>query len=357
MTASANNPAAGDDLLSALATSPDIYAQKLDLVRSCVLLIRFSQADYRAASFLDDRILGPTTRGSWLSFDRAAVALQRLQAPRPLHYVLHTGHVGSTLVTRLLDETHTVLSLREPLPLRTLAEAHDVLESQESLLSAPQFEFIADLLLRLWGRSYASVQCNIIKATSSAARVAPVLLDRVETSRAIYLSLRAEPYLATLFAGPNSWQDLRGHGPERMRRLRATIAAPLQPLHSLSHGELAAMSWLAESLTRQRIIDRFAARVLALDFDEFLADVAGSMGRIVGHLGISIEPARLAQIAAGPVLTRYSKAPEHEYSVGIRAELLRDARREHRGEIDRGMSWLEVLGRDENSVARVLAGA
>ena len=353
MTGRAHNPAA-DDLESALSKSPDSYAQKLDLIRLRALFIRFSEADYRAASFLDDRILGPTTRGSWLAFDRAAAALRHAQFPQPVHYVLHTGHVGSTLVSRLLDESRVVLSLREPLPLRTLAEAHDVVESRESLLSPAQFELVADLVLASWRRGYASTKCVVVKATSSAARVAPALLRRSETSRAIYLSLRAGPYLTALLAGPNSWQDLRGHAVERMRRLSSLVAAPIAPLHALSPGELAAMSWLAESLTRTQIAGQFPARTLALDFDAFLADVTSSMARIFSHFGIAMEQAWLERVVASPVLGQYSKAPEHEFNPALRAEIMRDARRQHRVEIDRGMRWLEVLGRAEKSVACVL---
>ena len=48
-----------DDLLARLPGSPDIYPQKIDLVLESILLVRFDEAAYRAASFLDDRILRP----------------------------------------------------------------------------------------------------------------------------------------------------------------------------------------------------------------------------------------------------------------------------------------------------------
>jgi hypothetical protein len=352
MTGRAPNPAA-DDLASALSKSPDIYLQKLDLVRLNALFIRFSEADYRAASFLDDRILSPATRGSWLSFDRAA-ALRHAPSPRPVHFVLHTGHVGSTLVSRLLDESREILSLREPLPLRTLAEAHDVVGLPESLLSSAQFETIVDLVLASWRRGYASTKCVVVKATSSAARVAPALLRRSDTSGVLYLSLRAEPYLTALLAGPNSWQDLRGHAVERMRRLRSLVAAPIAPLHAMSLGELAAMSWLVETLTRTQIAEQFPLRTLALDFDAFLADVTNTLARIFAHFGIAMEQAALERIVASPVLGQYSKAPEHEFNPALRAEIMRDARRQHGVEINRGLKWLETMARSESSVACAL---
>src|SRR4029079_6763913 len=142
-------------------------------------------------------------------------------------------HVGSTLVSRLLDASGAVLSLREPLPLRTLAEASESLGLEESLLSEGQCEQLLDTFARLWCRGYPATRCVIVKATSATARLAPWLLGGRPTSRACYLNVRAEPYLATLLAGANSAADLRGHGAERMRRLRRSFATPLPPLHAL----------------------------------------------------------------------------------------------------------------------------
>jgi hypothetical protein len=342
-----------DALLAHLPDSPDVLPQKLDLIRQYILLIQFGEDAYRSSSFLDDRILGQATRGAWLPVERVAAQARHATGPRPLNFIFHTGHVGSTLVSRLLDETGQVLSLREPLPLRTLSEAHDVLHAPESLLAPQQFDGLLDTLLRLWGRGYPATRAVVIKATSSAARLASVLLDCSAASRAIYLNLRAEPALATLLAGANSLIDLRGHGPERHKRLTGRVGAAIAPLYTLSPGELAAMSWLAESLTGREALERFADRVIPVDFDDVLADVAGSMQRILVHFNLPADAAQLAQLAASPVLARYSKAPQHDYGPAIRNGILADARRAHRVEIDRGMRWLERLARSERAVAQV----
>ena len=346
-----------DELLSQLPGSPSCFAQKLDLIRSAVLLIQFGEDAYRASSFLDDRILGPSTKGAWLPYNRVVDAARLVRNARPLHFILHTGHVGSTLVSRLLDETGSVLSLREPLPLRTLAEAHDVLGRPDSLLGEAQFELALDTFMRLWTRGYASTRSVVVKTTSNTARMAPTLFERHGAPHAIYLNLRAEPYLATLLAGQNSPVDLRGHGAERMRRLRSRVTTRLAPLHALSLGELAAMSWLVESLTQRDIVERFPDRVVAIDFDGFLTDVAGWMRRILGHFGLPLDPEYLAQVSESAVLARYSKAPEHPYGPGLRSQVLSDARRAHRKEIALGMAWLERLAHSEAAVARVLEEA
>src|SRR5512135_2111343 len=209
------------EFVRALQVSPDIYPHRIDFSSMAVFLLRVSAEAYRSASFLDDRILTPSTQGAWVPFALAADASRLAHQSLPVHFIFHTGHVGSTLISRLLDETGRILSIREPLPLRSLADAYDVLARPDSLLSEVQFDATLSLLMRLWARGYPTTSTVIVKATSTAARLAVAILARTRSSRAIYMNLRAEPYLAALLAGANSTIDLRGHGPERMRRLQA----------------------------------------------------------------------------------------------------------------------------------------
>jgi hypothetical protein len=346
-----------NDLLSLLPGSPDAYPQKIDLIGMTVLLVQLDAGAYRSASFLDDRILGPATKGAWLPVGRTAEATRLVTSPRPVHFIFHTGHVGSTLVSRLLDETSEVLPLREPLPLRTLAETHDVLGQADSPLSDAQFDLVLGMFMRLWGRGYDATRAVVVKATSSTGRMAEAILVRDERSRAIYMNLRAEPYLATLLAGQNSPIDLRGYGPERMRRLQPRVAVPLSPLHTLSIGELAAMSWLAESWTQRDAVRQFAARVIAVDFEAFLSTVAESMGRILDHFELPHDARHLSELSRSRVLTRYSKAPEYAYTPELRAEVLRDSRRQNREEIRKGMEWLEHRARSDNAIAEIVNSA
>jgi hypothetical protein len=172
----------------------------------------------------------------------------------------------------------------------------------------------------------------------------------------VYVSLRAEPYLATLLGGANSGTDLRGHGPGRMRRLLAGRELPVEPLHALSPGELAALGWLVESLSGRQAIADHGARVLPLDFDAFLADVAGGLARVAGHFGLAADGAAIAAAVAGPVMRQYSKAPQLPYAPEERAARLEESRRENRAEIARGLAWLERLGRTDSAIATLLAG-
>lgn len=346
-----------EQLLTRVAASPDIYPQNIDLVRQVALLVVLDEAGYRSASFLDDRILSPAMKGAWVSLERMAAAARLVDNQRPLHFIFHTGHVGSTLASRLLDETGEVLGVREPFPLRVVADAYDVLARPDSLLSEADFDATLTTLLRLWSRGYPTTRSVVVKATSSAGRMAEPILSRSERSRAIYMNVRAGPYLATLLAGANSQVDLRGHGPERMRRLQKRSAAPLPPLHALSLGELAAMSWLAETASQRDATERFADRVIAVDFDQMLSSIEPTLAGILGHFGLPHDAARVAALTRSPVMTRYSKAPQYEYTPSVRAEVLRDSCRDNRGEIGKGMAWLENRARSDATLAQIVNAA
>jgi hypothetical protein len=337
-----------------LAASPDVYLQKVDLARDAALLVQLNESAYRAASFLDDRILAPDIKGGWASLKSVLEAAQATGERKPLHFIFHTGHVGSTLLSRLLDESGCVLALREPLPLRTLAEAHDVLELPESLLSRRDYDALEQALVTIWSRGYTATHTVVLKATSSACRIAAPLLERHDRSRAVYLNLAAEPYLATLLAGQNSGIDLRGHGPVRIRQLQARVATPLPPLHALSLGELAAMSWLAESWNQHDAVARLGARIITLDFDELLGDIAGGVGRVAAHFQLPQDSRWLADVARSPALTRYSKSPDFEYSPQVRTELLRQSRQNNAAQIAAGLRWLENLAKSQPAVAALL---
>jgi len=322
-----------------LAGSAAVYPQKIE--DESALLIRMSEADYRRASFLDDRILTHRTEGHWFPYadirSRAAGAV----AAGPAHFIFHSGHVGSTLLSRLLDEAPEVLNLREPLPLRSLAELHDRASASED---AVQFQDQLQTFLRLWRRGFVGTRRIVVKATSATGRIAPLVLEASPESQAVYLNVRLETYLATLLAGANALSDLEGFAPERARRLTRFLGPDQAARVPPSSGELAASAWLTERLTQQRAKQALGGRLLEIDFDALLAAPEPALAEIARHFGI-VNAGDFARAAARSSLwTRYSKVPEqYEYSPSMRAELLRGAMREHAEELRAGLSLIEHL--------------
>ncbi len=327
-----------------LLAGPDLFAHKIDPINEMILFVQLSREMFQAASFLDDRILTPQTQGSWYKLASIEATLSGAAAALPLHFIFHAGHVGSTLLSRLIEQAGGVLALREPLPLRTLAEIQDDIGAAHALFGEDTLDRVARLQLRLWSRGYSDTRAVSVKATSATARLAPRLFALAPEARAIYLHLPAEPYLATLLAGQNSPIDLRGMARERYQRLLHLAAVEAhQPLHAMSLGELAAMTWCAEMLSRELIFQSAPDRVRGVDFEALLAEPARALGAIFSYLRLPPAPDYSERIA--PLWQSYAKAPEAPYSPQIRAEILQQARLLHRDEIRKGLAWIEALAR------------
>lgn len=330
--------------MNLLAASPELYPQKLDLAQQRVLMLRTTEADYRAASFLDDRMLNAETSGRWIALESVLSHAPQVQ-PKPLHFIFHIGHAGSTLLSRLLDEAANVLSLREPLPLRTLADAFD--RPLPNLLRDRTFE----AFLNLWSRGYAHTEAVVLKATSNTARIGAHMLEARPDARAAYLTLSATSCIETLLSTPYSSADMNLWGAERFERLKALLQ-DADLARPETFGELAAMTWLAERLTQQDLSKLFGERVLQIDFEDFLSDMRGFLERVLSHFGLAAS--RVDAAMQSPVLTRYSKKPTHPYSVELRIRVLAETRVRQAVEIARAHRWLENLRVRHSAVAALL---
>ena len=83
--------------------------------------VRLSESGYSAASFLDQRLLA--ARPEEACCERAVAEAAAAQLMPRSHYVFHTGHVGSTLISRLIGAHAAYFALREPALLRHMASA------------------------------------------------------------------------------------------------------------------------------------------------------------------------------------------------------------------------------------------
>ncbi|HWJ60076.1 MAG TPA: hypothetical protein VNR68_10645, partial [Sphingomicrobium sp.] len=88
-------------------------AQALDPAAGMIRLVAMDRESYRAASFLDDRLVQQPVDAQivpWPDAEIAVVGDMRTDA----RWIFHIGHVGSTLISRLLGEVGNVLAIREP---------------------------------------------------------------------------------------------------------------------------------------------------------------------------------------------------------------------------------------------------
>jgi hypothetical protein len=326
-----------DPLSTELARSPERLPHSWDAVHDAVLLTRMTEAAYAEASFLDGRILRPDAPGEWVPFARLGQAVGAL--PERLDWIFHIGHVGSTLLARLVGARPDTLALREPAALRSAAQLRVELDGFESALSPQAFEQRLGVLLRLWSRTWRPDQTALVKATSFASEFADELLARPGAGPAVLMYAPPEVYLASILAGPNSRVENRTMAPSRLKRLHRRLAGPAWRLWELSEGETVAMAWAAEAAGLAAAARR--DRTLKLDFDRLLAAPEATLAAVFKHLGKAASEAEVRALVESPIMRRYAKAPEHAYDAALRRDVLAQGRGEHGAEIRKGLAWLE----------------
>ena len=327
-----------DPLAEAIARSPELFPFALDLAADQVTLIRLAEADYVQASFLDERLLGKRTISRrtvpWRYLEDAAASLPMANAS----YIFHVGHVGSTLLSRLLGQHRRVFALREPAILRTFAQVSSTSPSGPG--SEDKFSRRLGTTLQLLSRTFQPDQRALIKVTSFVSELAARILARGSESRAIFMFVPAETYLATILGAENSPAEARALAPSRLARLQGRVGPQPWSLSQLSLGEIVAMSWVCEMSALAAAAGAAANRVLWLNFDGFLKNPASGLASVFAHLKIEATPNQIDALLAGPELRRYSKAPEHDYDASLRRAVLENGRRQHPAEISRGLDWI-----------------
>ncbi len=338
------------DWTNNLPERADIFPHSLNLINDNVLLVELSADEIRAASFLDQRVLQQTTRGTWIAWQAIADIFEKTPFGNPPSYIFHVGHCGSTLLSRLLQRLEATQSLREPLPLRVLAQ--DLADAAEgrSFLSHESLLERLQVLSKMWSRG---ADHTVVKATSICTDLLPAIRSVVPGARFVFVFNRPETHITTLLAGENALQDLKGFAQIRLQRLKQATGLELV-LHELNPGQLAALSWLSETVSAVSSLDAQAGDILPLDFEVFIAQPAETLRSTADFLGIATDSGNIESAIQSDVLRTYSKAPEHEYNADTRAAILANSRSAFSGEIRDAMTWMDGLAADSELVASSL---
>jgi hypothetical protein len=339
-----------DGLAESLGRSPELFPFLLDVGKDTLSFIRLTQSEYQKASFLDRRIVTPRTIGRTLPWRQVAASIEVAKLAQRCSFLFHIGHVGSTLLSRLLGAHPGIFALREPQILRLFAQIRSEPETQARVWSDDDFHQRLGGCLKLLSRTFEAEQSALVKATSFVSELAPMMLAGPSHPKAIAMFVSPESYLATILGGPNSRQEVKILTPSRLRRLNRRVGREAWRLASLGEGEAIALGWACEMSALAEAADQAGARVFRLDFDRFLADPKSHLAAAFGHLDIDASGREIDEILEGSEMRRYSKAQEHAYDAALRSSVLNEARATHAAEIARGLAWLDKAAAEFESV-------
>ena len=311
--------------------------QALDPNNGMVRVVRMDAEAYRSASFLDDRMLQDQHFAGIVPWSSVAEAVSE-DARTDARWIFHIGHVGSTLVARLLGEIPGVLSVREPRILRDVAMLPE--ERRADFLPAIQ---------KLFSRTFGDEDVALVKATSFVSEIAAELVPPGE--RALFMYASPRNYIGSILAGPNSVQELEALAPSRAQRTKSRAPVP-EPRNA---AEAAAAAWACEMTALEAAAEAMPNRHLAwVDFDAMLADMPGELARVATLFGFAAQAEQIQAIATGPLMSRYSKATEFEYSPSLRRDLIAEAIEANRADIDSALAMLQSAAENSPLLERAL---
>lgn len=347
--AAATQAAYGRGMTAELPTAADIAYDATWLMQACdplaklVRVASLNEDDYRSASFLDDRIL---QRGRLAHIVPLATVLNAsdLVDREDVRWIFHIGHVGSTLIARMLGDLPGVLAIREPRSLRDLA-----------LLPPDRSASLWQPMRRLFSRTFPSQEVALVKATSFVSEIAPHLIGR--KGKAVFLVCAPKSFVLTMLAGDNNRAELPRLAPFRAARMQsrvpdAHVSADAYP------AILAAAAWACEATALEKAADELEpTQVKWADFDGFLASPHSDLQQCARFFEWEIPSNDITAVATGPLLNRYSKAPQHSYSPGLRSELLTNAEYQYAGQLASAMQWLDRSAKSSPLLRRALERA
>jgi hypothetical protein len=340
------NAMAALSLSERFAADASLFPHMADLTNDRVLVAQIAEGDYRSASFLDQRLITDRVGREWVPW----TALPDLgpAAPHP-HFIFHIGHVGSTLVSRLLAEVGDVLPLREPMLLRTLAQVAERIDRPESLWPPALYEKRLGQVRGWLGRGFGPGQQGMVKASSVITAIADDLT--ATDSRALFLYVPLPRYIETILAGEASTSETLVQAPARMARLAALLPDFPFALWQLAPVTRVAMSWLCEMASARRRLPPDDPRFRWMDFEAFLRDPSSALAAQAAHFGLSVGANQIDAVLAGSIMRQYSKAPEHGYSPDLRRQLQAEAATRHASAIAEAIAWVEAMAARYNSLA------
>lgn len=332
--------------MSSVPTAADIardatwLAQAMDPRTELVRLVRMDRQAYRSASFLDDRILQQPVEPALSQWSEVAGAIPP-DARSDARWIFHIGHVGSTLIARLLGELDGVLAVREPRILRDLA-----------MLPEKERTSFTEPLRRLLSRTFAPDEIALVKATSFVSEIAAELVPA--GGRVLFLHASPRNYVASILAGENSVKELAALAPSRAQRMAGRAALP----SPRTAADLAAAAWACETTSLEAAANAMSDRHLEwMDFDAMLDDVAAALGNVAQAFAFRAERSALESIASGPLMHAYSKALEYDYSPQLRRDLIAEADEANRHDIDSALAMLQSASLNSPLLKRALTRA
>jgi hypothetical protein len=323
-----------------------MFLRDVDPLRGTAVFTPMTEQSYRASSFLDNRIVRAGEKDVVADLDDLIDLASRLSGQRRvIHYLFHVGHCGSTLVSRILGERPCYLSLREPPLLMGLSRSARALGHPGFPISRDRWESLRDLSLMTLAKTWRPGQRSLVKPTSHAGNLIPMLMRHTGQERAIMLYTDLETHLVSMLR-QHTRRETRLYGRDfRVREFSSLVPGSPETADAYEDGPLAAMSWLLQAREMVAALDdpNIGPRCMLLHFDSFLADPIHVTERICRFLGPALAVEEKPLMDSAPWLSVAAKMPGQPFSVEDRRRELAASRADNTADLTAGVRWAAAL--------------
>jgi hypothetical protein len=202
----------------------------------------------------------------------------------------------------------------------------------------------------LFSRTFGPDEVALVKATSFVSEIADELVP--EGERALFMYTTPRNYIGSILAGENSLKELSALAPSRAQRLSGRVHLR----QARNPADAAAIAWACEMTALESAVEKMADRQTAwADFDAMLGDMPGELARVATFFGFAAD--EVENVTTGPLMSRYSKATEYEYTPALRRDLIAEAEAANRADIDSALAMLQSAAENSPLLERALRRA
>lgn len=296
-----------------LLVSPDHYLHSFD--GDDAVFVPMDRAAYHRSIFLDGRV-------SVASGGSMRVPVAGLSGKlRPISWIFHIAHCGSTLLARALDRPDLNLVLREPVALRQVGVTPDAAR--------------LGVVLPMLGKRYRQTMPTIVKANVPVNFILPQIIETDIAARAVFLHCQLRDYLLAVLRseGHRNW----------VRQVTDQFSFHLGNVAGLSDAQRAAALWLAQMQVFADAL-RKMPNAGSLNSEIFLSNPNPVLSATAAHLDVAISRDEVDRIVASPLFSNSAKNPAFAFDNSQRLARRAELEVAMGPELDQAECWVEQAG-------------
>lgn len=317
-----------------LFINPDFYFLGIDGGQA--VFAPMDRQSYHRSIFFDQRISaapGPMVRAP-LSAILQNMADRDMGEPKPICWILHVAHCGSTLLARALDMPDRTLVVREPMTLRQIG----VLEGARASVPGQPVARSVDILRlarRMLEKRYDPILPVIVKCNVPVNCIATALMALRPEDKAIILHFGLDDYLSAILRSAKHRQWVSRVSLET----RLSELEEIGDANAMTDAERAAALWLMQMRAFIQVLDGFP-NSRSLDANALFDNPRDTLLSAASLFGIAEPRALVEHLLVGPLLTSYAKNPSVAFDNEQRLARRNATRLEIKHELEQAREWL-----------------